>query len=74
MVPVGVFLQELHEPSNSKALAKTSKAAESSQETRPPIESIFESPEVMESDSEWHTSFMIRLRIGGLPEDKNKHK
>jgi hypothetical protein len=73
MVPVGVFLQELQKPSNSKALTKTSKAAESSQETPPPIESIYESPDVMESDSEWHTPFMIHLRTGGLPEEKNKH-
>jgi hypothetical protein len=32
VVPVGVFMQELHEPSITKALAKASKAAESSQE------------------------------------------
>jgi hypothetical protein len=31
MVPTGIFLQELHEPSISKALAKATKAAESSQ-------------------------------------------
>jgi hypothetical protein len=30
MVPTGVFLQEHHEPSISKALAKATKAAESS--------------------------------------------
>jgi hypothetical protein len=30
MVPTGVFLQELHEPSISKALAKATKVAESS--------------------------------------------
>jgi hypothetical protein len=33
MVPTGVFLEELHEPSISKALAKGTKAVESSQET-----------------------------------------
>jgi hypothetical protein len=33
MVPIGVFLQELHEPSISKALAKAIKVVESSQET-----------------------------------------
>jgi hypothetical protein len=32
VVPVGVFMQKLHEPSITKALAKASKAAESSQE------------------------------------------
>jgi ribonuclease HI len=36
MVPTGVFLQELHEPTISKALAKANKAVESSQETPPP--------------------------------------
>jgi ribonuclease HI len=41
-VPTGVFLQELHEPSISKTLAKVTKAAESSQETPPPKESITE--------------------------------
>jgi hypothetical protein len=69
-VPTGVFLQEFHEPSISKALAKATKAAESSQETLPPKESITESPEVMEIYSDWHTLFMIYLRIGGLPKDK----
>jgi hypothetical protein len=48
MVPTWVFLQELHELSISKALAKATKAAEASQETPPPSESITESPEVME--------------------------
>jgi hypothetical protein len=70
MVPTRVFLQELHEPSISKALAKTSKVDESSQETPPPSESITESPEVMEIHSDWHTPFMIYFRIGGLPEGK----
>jgi hypothetical protein len=30
MVPTGIFLQEVHEPSISKALAKASKVAKSS--------------------------------------------
>jgi hypothetical protein len=59
MVPIGVFLQELHESSISRALAKASKVAESSQVTPPPNESISESPEVMEIHSDWCTSFMI---------------
>jgi hypothetical protein len=70
MVPTGVFLQELHEPTISKALAKANKAAESSQETSPPLDSITESPEVMEIHSDWRTTFMVYLRIGALPEDK----
>jgi hypothetical protein len=69
MVPIGVFLQKLHEPSISKALAKATKVAESSQDTPPPNESITKTPEVMEIHSDWRTLFMIYFRIGGLPED-----
>ena len=70
-VPPGVFMQELHEPSIAKALAKANKAAKSSQETMPPVESISESPEVMEVHSDWRTPFMIYLKTGGLPDDKS---
>jgi hypothetical protein len=70
MVPPGVFIQQLHEPSITKALAKATKAVESSQETSSSIESISESPEVMEIHSDWCTPFMIYLRIGGLPQYK----
>jgi hypothetical protein len=52
MVPTGVFLQELHEPTISKALAKANKVVESSQETPPPPDSITVSPEVMEIHSD----------------------
>jgi shikimate 5-dehydrogenase len=69
MVPTGVALQEIHEPSISKALANATKVAESSQETPPPSESITESPIVMEIHSNWRTPFMIYFRTGGLPED-----
>jgi hypothetical protein len=55
MVSTWVFLQELHEPNISKALAKASKLAESSQEAPPPIVSISESPEVVEIHSDWRT-------------------
>jgi hypothetical protein len=65
-----VFLQELHEPTISKALTKANKVVESSQETPPPPDSIIESLEVMEIHSDWRTLFMIYLRIGGLLEDK----
>jgi hypothetical protein len=74
MVPTGVFLQELHEPSISKALAKATKVVESSQETPPPSESITESPKVMKIHSDWRTPFMIYFRIGGLLEDKVDRK
>jgi hypothetical protein len=33
MIPTGIFLQELHEPTISKALVKANKAVKSSQET-----------------------------------------
>jgi hypothetical protein len=52
MVPTGVFLQELYEPSISKALAKATKAVESSQETPPPSVSITESPKIKEIHSD----------------------
>jgi hypothetical protein len=70
MVPIGIFLQELYEPSISKVLARATNVAESSQETPPPSESITESPKVMEIHSNWRAPFMIQFRIGGLPEDK----
>jgi hypothetical protein len=72
MVPTRVFLQELHEPTISKALAKANKADELSQETPPPPDSITESPEVMEIHSDWRTMFVVYLRTGGLSEDKVK--
>jgi hypothetical protein len=68
-VPTWVFLQELHEPSISKALAKATKAAQSSQQTLPTKENITKSPEVMEIYSDCCTSLMIYLRTGGLLED-----
>jgi hypothetical protein len=72
MVLPRIFMQELHEPSITKALAKASKAVESSQETTPPVESTFNSPEVMEIHLEWCTPFMIYLRTMGFPEDKDE--
>jgi hypothetical protein len=74
MVPTGVFVQELHETSISKALAKATKAAESSQETPPPCESKIETPEVMEIHFDWRTPFTIYLRTGGLPEERADHE
>jgi hypothetical protein len=67
MVSIWVFLQELHEPSISKTLAKATKSAESSQETPPSSEHITVSPKIMEIQSDLHTVFMIYLRTGGLP-------
>jgi primosomal protein N'' len=74
MIPTCVFLQELLESGIPKALAKTTKAIESSQETPPPRESITESPKVMEIHSDWRTPFMIYLRTRGLLEDKVDHE
>jgi hypothetical protein len=73
-VPTRVFLQELHKPTISKALAKANKAVGSSQEALPPNDSITESPKVMEIYSDQHTPFKVYLRIGGLQEDKIKCK
>jgi hypothetical protein len=70
MLPTWVFLQELHEPSISKALAKATKVVASSQETPPPSVNITKLPEVMEIQSDWHTPFMIYLKTGDLPKDK----
>jgi hypothetical protein len=72
MVPTGVFLQELHEPSISKALAMATKAVESSQKTPPPNENITESLKVMEIHSDWRTPFMIYLRTGGLVREQGR--
>jgi hypothetical protein len=74
VVPLGIFMQEHHESSITKALAKASKTTESSQETTPLVQSITESPEVMEIHSDWCTPFMTYLRTGGLPEDKDEHE
>jgi hypothetical protein len=74
MVPLGFFMQELHEASITEALTKANKAGESSTETTPLVESISKSPEVMEVHLDWRTPFMIYLRTGGLPEDKDEHE
>jgi hypothetical protein len=52
MIPTGIFLQELHEPTISKALVKANKAVKSSQETLPPPDNITESHAVMEIHSD----------------------
>jgi hypothetical protein len=67
-----VFIQELHEPSITKPQAKANKAAKSFQETTPPAESISESPEIMKVHSNWHTLFMIYLKTGASPDDKDE--
>jgi hypothetical protein len=63
-------MQKLHEPSITKELAKANKAAESSQETSPSIESLSKSPVVMEIHSDWSTPFMIYLRTGACQRTK----
>jgi hypothetical protein len=67
-----VFLQELHEPSITRALAKANKVSESSQETPLLSETVTESPEVMKIHSNRRTPFMIYLRTWGLLEDKDE--
>jgi hypothetical protein len=65
-------VQQLHESSITKTLSKASKAAESPLETTSSVQSISESPEVMEVHLDWCIPFMIYLRIGGLLEDKDE--
>jgi hypothetical protein len=72
MVPQGVFMQELHEPSIARALVKDNKMARSCQETTPPAQSISESPEAMKIHSDWCTPFMIYLSSGCLPGDRSE--
>jgi hypothetical protein len=67
-------MQELRELKITKALAKASKAAESSQEATLLVESMSESLEIMEIHSNWRTPFMIYLKTRGLPEDKDKRE
>jgi hypothetical protein len=74
IVPPGIFMQELHESSITKTIAKASKTTESSQETMPPVESISKSCKVMEIHSDRRTPFITYLMIGGLPEDKDEHE
>jgi hypothetical protein len=47
VVPLGIFMEELHEPSISTALYKANKVVESSQETMSPTEGLSQSPNVM---------------------------
>jgi hypothetical protein len=58
--------------SQAKALAKANKVVESTQVTPPLNKGITESPEVIEIHSNWHTPFVVYLRIGGLLDDKVK--
>jgi hypothetical protein len=71
VVPAWIFLQKLHEPNITKALAKASKMVESSKENMSSVENIPESPKVMELHSDYGTPFMIYLMTGGLLEDKD---
>jgi hypothetical protein len=65
-VPPGVFSQELDEPSINRALSKASKAMESIEGTTLPNDDMPESSDVMTIHLDWHTPFMIYLKIGGL--------
>jgi hypothetical protein len=63
-------MQELHEPSISKTLAKASKATESIDDSTTPADAKDDSSKVMLVDLDWHTPFMTYLKTGGLPEEK----
>jgi hypothetical protein len=63
-------MQELHEPSISKALDKSSNAAEPIDDIATPADNMTDSSKVMIVDSNWRTLFMTYLKIGGLPNNK----
>jgi ribonuclease HI len=61
MVPTRVFLQEFHELTIAKALAKASKASKSSKEAPPPTDSITESPEFTQTGIP-HSGYILGQR------------
>jgi hypothetical protein len=61
MVPTRVFLQEFHELTIAKALAKASKASESSKDSPPPTDSITESPEFTQTGIP-HSGYILGQR------------
>jgi hypothetical protein len=67
-------MQELYEPSISRALSKASKAVESIEDATQPTDDKHVSSDVMTVYSDWRTSFMIYLKIGRLPEDKDERE
>jgi hypothetical protein len=66
IVPLGVFMQELHEPSINKTLSKASKDVESIDNATTPADDKSDSSDVMMAHSDCRTSFMIYLKIWGL--------
>jgi hypothetical protein len=74
VVPLGVFMQELHKPSISMALSEASKAAMSIELTPPTSDNKPESSDVMIIHSDWRTPFMIYVKTGGLPKDKEERE
>jgi hypothetical protein len=66
-------MQELLEPSVTKALSTASKESESSQEATPPIISTSESQQIMEVYLDWHPIHDIS-QDRGLPEDKDERE
>jgi ribonuclease HI len=74
MVPLGVFRQELRGPSINRALSKASKVVESIKGSTPPNDNKPESFDAMTIHLDWLTPFMIYLKIGGLPKDKDERE
>jgi hypothetical protein len=57
-------MQDLHEPSISKALFKFNKASESVDDTTTRADDNVDSSKVMVIDSDWHPPFMIYPKQG----------
>jgi hypothetical protein len=69
-----VFMQKLDESSINKALSKASKVAEFSDYTTTPTDDKSDSSVIMMLHSNWRTVFMIYLKVGGLPGDKDERE
>jgi hypothetical protein len=65
-VPPGVFMQELHKSSISKALSKTSKTTESIDIITKPMDDKPESSKVMTFHVDWCTPFMTYFKTGAF--------
>jgi hypothetical protein len=70
-MPLGVFMQELHEPSISQTLSKAIKATESIDSTTTPADDKSDSSDIMMVQ---RMLFMIYIKTGGLLKNKNERE